>query len=245
MRWTRAATRSRANHKTPQDNKALHAHVKGFYYDNNFTYQLVSKLYICPVMPTQSSVIIIPDTRTRILDLAEALLLGRGFNAFSYQHLARELGMKPAAIHYHFPRKDDLGTALVSRQLRRLRKWRDLPRVADLPPNEQLEALFAVYDNHLGHDRRVCLFGALAADFRTLPAPMQAELRTFNRELTEWLAQVLAVGRATGTLRFLGSPAAKAAQVLITLAGALQVARVHDETPFQVIVGQLRLELLA
>ena len=62
--------------------------------------------------------------------------------------------------------------------------------------------------------------------------------------MTEWLAEVLAVGRATGALCFVGSPPAKSAQVLITLAGALQVARVHDETPFQVIVGQLRLELL-
>ena len=185
-----------------------------------------------------------PDTRTRILDLAEVLLLERGFNAFSYHHLARELGMKPAAIHYHYPSKDDLGTALVARQLRRLRKWRALPRVTSLGPAQQLDALLAVYETHLGHNRRVCLFGALAADFRTLPATMQAELRTFNRELTEWLAEVLAVGRATGALRFVGSPAAKAAQVLTTLAGALQVARVHDEVPFQMIVGQLRLELL-
>ena len=196
-------------------------------------------------MMTPTSAALAPDTRTRILDLAEALLLERGFNAFSYQHLAKELGVKPAAIHYHYPSKDDLGTAVVARQLRRLRKWRDLPRVADLPPQLQFEALLAVYENHLGHDRRVCLFGSLAADFRTLPAPMQAELRTFNRELTEWLAQVLAVGRATGSLRFVGSPAAKAAQVLTTLSGALQVARVHDETPFQVIMGQLRLELFA
>ncbi|MBD2721958.1 TetR/AcrR family transcriptional regulator [Hymenobacter armeniacus] len=186
-----------------------------------------------------------PDTRTRILDLAESLLLERGFNAFSYQHLAKALGVKPAAIHYHYPSKDDLGTAIVARQLRRLRKWRDLPRVADLPPAEQLEALFAVYDNHARQECRVCLFGALAADFRTLPAPMQAELRTFNGELTAWLAQVLAVGKATGALRFVGSPSAKAVQVLTTLAGALQVARVHDETPYHTIVSQLRLELLA
>jgi TetR/AcrR family transcriptional repressor of nem operon len=184
------------------------------------------------------------DTRTRILDLAESLLLERGFNAFSYQHIARELGVKPAAIHYHYPSKDDLGTAIITRQLRRLRKWRDLPRVTDLAPNEQLEALFAVYDTHVSHDCRVCLFGALAADFRTLPALMQHELRTFNRELTEWLAQVLAVGRATSTLRFVGSPTAKAVQVLITLAGALQVARVHDKSLFLNVVAQLRLELL-
>ena len=192
---------------------------------------------------TTAETALIPDTRTRILDLAEVLLLERGFNAFSYHHLARELGVKPAAIHYHFPSKDDLGTALVARQLRRLRKWRDLPRVTSLGPAQQLDALLAVYENHLGHDRRVCLFGALAADFRTLPATMQVELRTFNRELTEWLAEVLAVGRATAALAFVGSPAAKAALVLTTLAGALQVARVHDETPFKVIVGQLRLEL--
>ena len=196
---------------------------------------------LTPILPATLP----PDTRTRILDLAEELLLERGFNAFSYQHLAKELGVKTAAIHYHYPSKDDLGTAIVARQLRRLRKGRDLPRVANLLPAAQFEALVAVYDTHLGHERRVCLFGALAADFRTLPAPMQAELRTFNRELTEWLAQVLAVGRATGTLRFVGSPAAKAAQVLTTLVGALQVARVHDEIPFQVIVGQLQLELLA
>ncbi|MBD2770040.1 TetR/AcrR family transcriptional regulator [Hymenobacter sp. BT664] len=197
-------------------------------------------------MPLQSAPAAVPaDTRARILDLAEGLLLERGFNAFSYQHIARELGIKPAAVHYHYSSKDDLGTAIVARQLRRLRKWRDLPRVADLPPAEQLEALLAVYDSHARHACRVCLFGALAADFRTLPAPMQAELRTFNRELTEWLAQVLAAGRATASLRFVGSPAAKAAQVLTTLAGALQVARVHDETPFQLIVGQLRLELLS
>ena len=184
------------------------------------------------------------DTRTRILDLAEGLLLERGFNAFSYQHIARELGLKPAAIHYHYPAKDDLGLALVRRQLGRLRKWRDLPRVAALPPAAQLEALLAVYTGHLARERRVCLFGALAADFRTLPPAMQAELQTFNRELTDWLAQVLAAGRATGTLTFVGSPAAKALHVLTTLAGALQVARVHDETPFRAILGQLRLELL-
>lgn len=187
---------------------------------------------------------LIPDTRTRILDLAESLLQMRGFNAFSYQHIARELGIKPAAIHYHYPSKDDLGVAIVHRQLRRLRKWRDLPRVTELSPPQQLEALLVVYDTHLQHNRRVCLFGALAADFQTLPAPMQAELQTFNRELTDWLAQVLAAGRATGTLRFVGSPAAKSLLVLTSLAGALQAARVHDETPYRTVVAQLRLELL-
>jgi len=186
----------------------------------------------------------VTDTRVRILDLAEQLLLARGFNAFSYQHIAKELGVKPAAIHYHYPTKEDLGTAIIQRQRGRLRKWRGLPHLAEQPPILQLEALLEVYLTHLRQEQRVCLFGSLAAEFRTLPETMQRELRLFNQELTEWLAEVLAAGRASGTLVFRGEPLAKAAQVLSTLAGALQVARVHDEKHFYLVFDQLRSELL-
>ncbi|RTQ46828.1 TetR/AcrR family transcriptional regulator [Hymenobacter gummosus] len=184
------------------------------------------------------------DTRTRILNLAEELLLARGFNAFSYQHIAKDLGVKPAAIHYHYPSKEELGAAIVQRQLRRLRKWRDLPRVTELTPPQQLEALLDVYRHRAAHGPQVCLFGALAADFLTLPAVMQQELRTFSGELTHWLAGVLAAGRTDGSLQFAGHPFSKAAQVLTTLAGSLQVARVHGEEQFHYILRQLRTELL-
>jgi TetR/AcrR family transcriptional regulator, transcriptional repressor for nem operon len=185
-----------------------------------------------------------PDTRTRILNVAELLLLSRGFNAFSYQHIAKELGMKPAAIHYHYPTKDDLGTTIIRRQRGRLRKWSELPQVRELPPSAQLEALLTVYVGHLQHEQQVCLFGSLAAEFQTLPVAMQQELRLFTTELTEWLAKVLAAGRSAGSITFQGVAAVKAAQVLTTLAGALQVARVHDESQFYLIVNQLRSELL-
>lgn len=185
-----------------------------------------------------------PDTRTRILDLAEELLLARGFQAFSYQHIARALGVKPAAIHYHFPTKEALGVALIQRQHHRLQKWRTLPRVADLPPADRLRALFEVYRTHLRHDRRLCLFGALAGGFEVLPDPMRAALRTFTAELMHWLANVLAEGRDTNAITFVGHPEAKAAQLLTTLAGALQVARVHDERQFNLIEKQLLMELL-
>ncbi|GAA4383286.1 TetR/AcrR family transcriptional regulator [Hymenobacter koreensis] len=183
------------------------------------------------------------DTRTRILNLAEDLLLSRGFNAFSYQHIAKELAMKPAAIHYHYPGKEDLGVAIIRRQLMRLRKWRDLPRVTELTPPEQFEAFVDVYRGRAVTQRQVCFFGALAAEFQTLPEAMQQELRTLNVELTEWLASVLAAGRAANTLHYKGHPVSKAAQVLTTLAGALQVARVHDEQQCQRIIEQVRTEL--
>ena len=63
------------------------------------------------------------DTREEILNCAEELLQRRGYNAFSYQHIAVQLGIRNAAIHYHFPAKEDLGVALVQRYRQRFRDW--------------------------------------------------------------------------------------------------------------------------
>src|SRR5580700_10164193 len=55
------------------------------------------------------------DTATQILDVAERLAQVRGFNAFSYADVAKELKITNAALHYHFAGKSDLGEALIAR----------------------------------------------------------------------------------------------------------------------------------
>ena len=55
------------------------------------------------------------ETAERILDVANALLIDRGYSAFSYADIASELQLTKAALHYHFAGKADLGEALISR----------------------------------------------------------------------------------------------------------------------------------
>ena len=55
------------------------------------------------------------DTATRILDVAEELVQTRGLNAMSYGHVSARVGITNASLHYHFPAKADLTTALVVR----------------------------------------------------------------------------------------------------------------------------------
>jgi len=63
------------------------------------------------------------DTREQIMDRAAQLLMSRGYNGFSYRDISSHLGVKNAAVHYHFPVKADLAVALVEehRQLLRSR----------------------------------------------------------------------------------------------------------------------------
>src|SRR5579862_1501047 len=84
-------------------------------------------------------------TAERALDVAEALAQTRGFNGFSYAHVAAGLGITKASLHYHFPGKAELGEALITRYSERFAGA--LARIDDERPvaRERLEAYIEIY----------------------------------------------------------------------------------------------------
>ncbi|NIN35842.1 MAG: TetR/AcrR family transcriptional regulator [Gammaproteobacteria bacterium] len=55
------------------------------------------------------------DTRTRILDTAQDMILGNGYAGVSIDKLISRLGMTKGAFFHHFKSKGDLATALITR----------------------------------------------------------------------------------------------------------------------------------
>ena len=91
---------------------------------------------------------------------------------------------------------------------------------------------------------RMCLCGMLAAEYATLPAPMQDELRRFFDANEVWLAAVLEDGRRAGELAFRGPPKQRARSVLGALEGAMLVARTYgDGRRFQSAAKQVLADL--
>jgi TetR/AcrR family transcriptional regulator, transcriptional repressor for nem operon len=200
------------------------------------TYLLVSKI---------TGMIRSKNTKRVILDLAENLLQERGFNGFSYAHIASELRVKNAAIHYHFPTKEALGEAVVRRYRDRFQLWTHNGRVQDLSPEGKLEWFFGIY-MYLRADReQVCLAGSMEAEFSTIPEGLQEEIRALHRELLTWLEATLAEGRTTGVFSFKGEPENKAAVILSSLQGGLQMARALGKARFRKVVEQIKLDVLA
>ncbi|MEQ6292530.1 TetR/AcrR family transcriptional regulator [Vogesella sp. GCM10023246] len=176
------------------------------------------------------------DTRRKILDLAETLLLSRGFNAFSYQHISAGLGVRNAAIHYHFARKTDLGVALIERYRRRFARF--IAAQAGLAPAEQLERYFMLTDTYFQR-QQICPSGILSAELQTLPAEMQQVGGLFVAEMRAWAVDIVARGRADGSMQYAGSPAGMGALMFATMQGALQLAR-FDEDAIGSVKRQLR-----
>ena len=56
-----------------------------------------------------------PEGRRRILDVAAALFLERGYVGTSLRDIARAVGMKPGSLYYHFASKEALLEAILER----------------------------------------------------------------------------------------------------------------------------------
>jgi TetR/AcrR family transcriptional regulator, transcriptional repressor for nem operon len=182
------------------------------------------------------------DTGEEILNAAEDLLQRRGYNAFSYHHIAVQLGVRNAAIHYHFPAKEDLGVALVRRYQERFRQWIKTTNGID-DAWARLQAYFQTYLDFLQADCKCCPGGVLGTEFHAIPEAMREQARTLMREIYEWLVATLELGRGQGSMSFLGRSEDKALEIGAALQGGLQIARLAGPERFHQVLAQLSLEL--
>jgi TetR/AcrR family transcriptional repressor of nem operon len=168
------------------------------------------------------------DTSVRILDVAERLIQTRGFNGFSYADIANELLITKASLHYHFATKAALGVTLLDRYTSQFAAA--LQQISERRggAREQLRRYVAIYSDVLRGDR-MCLCGMLAAEYTTLPEPMQHSVRKFFDTNERWLAKVLGSGRRSGELEFHGSPAKVAQGLIGGLEGAMLIARPYGD----------------
>ena len=185
------------------------------------------------------------STASRVLDTAERLVQVRGFNGFSYADIAAELQITKASLHYHFATKADLGEALIARYAARFFAALDAADRAGASAPAKLSAYAKLYADVLSQ-QRMCLCGMLAAEYPTLPGPMQSAVLDFFDHNEAWLQAVLEQGRSDGTLEFT-CPARDTARMIISgLEGAMLVTRPYgDAGRFQVAADSLLASLTA
>ncbi len=169
-----------------------------------------------------------PPTALRILDIASRLVQTRGFNGFSYAHIAAELGVTKASLHYHYPSKADLGKRLIERYEQDFAAALERIEAETDDAFLRLQRYARIYAGVLGNEK-MCLCGMLAAEHGTLPAPMRRTLQHYFDLNEAWLAKVLDGGRRRGQLRFDGPPREVAELLVGALEGAMMMARSYGD----------------
>ncbi|QUY41963.1 TetR/AcrR family transcriptional regulator [Acaryochloris marina S15] len=133
------------------------------------------------------------NTATQILDVAQEMVRNRGYSAFSYADISKQVGIRKASIHYHFPSKDELVKELVKRYREGMMRACDRITQSNTKPDQQMFQFAHLYRNGL-EEKQICLCAMLAADYEVLPQPVRDEIQTFFHETEAWLTTLLQQG---------------------------------------------------
>ena len=166
------------------------------------------------------------ETAERIMKTAEALMIERGYSAFSYADISEAVGIRKPSIHFHFPTKAALAVSVL-----RAHRERTVEGTAQLDrqiedPRKRLHAYVQYWETCIReHTASFCVAALMGAELPSLPEEVQTEVRLHFRALGEWLERTLKAGVKVGTIKLQDSAATEAQTLMAVVHGAMLSAR--------------------
>ncbi|WP_413558499.1 TetR/AcrR family transcriptional regulator [Bdellovibrio sp. HCB209] len=165
-------------------------------------------------------------TKLQAIEIAKGYLQLRGFNGFSFQDIADELGIRKASLHYYFASKEDLGLALIEDYTHSFQEW--AKKHEELEPVEKIKKFIDMYYFFSQDDLKVCPGGVFCIDYNTLPTKLKKAVSDFQQNTQDWLEETIRQGIKSKTLKPTLKPKETAALFYSTAQGSLQVARMQN-----------------
>lgn len=166
------------------------------------------------------------ETAERILKAADALMVDRGYSAFSYADISEAVDIRKASIHHHFPTKADLATAVLRARHERLVEGTKQLEQRMENPLARIEAYIRHWEGCI-RDRSMefCVAVLMGAELPSLPEPLQKEVRLYFKALGEWFKETLEEGVRQGVVTLHGSAETEAQTLMAVVHGAMLSAR--------------------
>ncbi|MFZ6730681.1 TetR/AcrR family transcriptional regulator [Undibacterium sp. Ji42W] len=161
----------------------------------------------------------------RIIDAAQGLIQQQGYNGFSYDDVAKLVGIKKPSIHHHFSKKEELVTVLVQRYTHRFRGELLVIEGLHASPMERLAAYAAVFEQTFNRERRLCVCGMLGAESGSLPEAVADEIARFFKVNLDWLTQIMTDAQHAGLIKNNCAAESLAQTYLSALEGAMVLGR--------------------
>ena len=180
------------------------------------------------------------NKRDDIMDVAERMIRMGGFHGFSFRDIAHEIGIKSASVHYHFPTKADLGSAVAKRYAEQL--------IAALPEPESFEGQKAEvaaqflrqgFQASLEREGLICLCAVLSAEAAGIPENVALKSREFFLEVCAWLIKAFSFSSDLCKTSE-EDRETMALTVISRLEGAMILAKgIEDQSAFMRLTSQL------
>lgn len=181
------------------------------------------------------------STREKIIQLGDDLLRKQGFNAFSYADISKPLHIKNAAVHYHFPSKQDLAVAIALWHKDNFDRFSQ--KMANKEPKDRLKTFLNFYHSiHLSE--KVDIIGAFATDWHSLEPKVQTEVQEFTELVINWLSELIQEGLDIGQFRTTQNARTTALRILSSIFASTQLVRITGDHDFTRVKNSILEELI-
>lgn len=163
--------------------------------------------------------------KQELITVAQTKVREGGYNNFSFRELAKEVGIKSASVHYHFPTKADLGAEVAKQYTDAFMNALGEPKAISDAGNDPIIAFATLFKSSLHQDKQMCLCGLLGAEADILPDLVRGEVKHFFKRTLVWLEQAYSYSKQSNTL----NAKQLAIQTMSVLEGAMMISIVNED----------------
>lgn len=178
------------------------------------------------------------NRKKQIVDLALKLIQQKGYVAFSYDDISKQLGVTKASIHYHFEKKEDLGVAVTERILLKLQESFMLIKNSPVSAEDKLKQ-FIEQQAQRFECTEICPISSLQTDYESLPNAVQEKLEEVSRLELRVMKELVAEAQAENIINSSEDVHQVAVTILSSVKGALLYRRVLGDNVLSEVLNQL------
>ncbi|XPF93839.1 TetR/AcrR family transcriptional regulator [Colwellia sp. RE-S-Sl-9] len=174
--------------------------------------------------------------KQELLQLAQNKVREGGYNNFSFRELAKDIGIKSASVHYHFPTKADLGAELAKLYTDNFINALGDPKIHKDSGKNPVAIYVEQFRQALHQDKKMCLCGLLGAESDVLPEQVRGEIKRFFKKNLAWLEQAYLCVKTTDAV----SAKQLAIKTISVLEGAMMISiAIKDNSVFDQAIVDL------
>jgi len=177
-------------------------------------------------------------TRERLMVAAERLFAEHGFAGVSLRAIIGDAQVNLAAIHYHYPGKEDLLAAIIDQYISRYEELDKQLSTPGITSRQKIETIINRYSN-LCDQNKICIIGSVCSDYNTMPENVKTKLSQLIEMVLSMVEKVLQQGRRNGEFIFSETARTKSLMIMTNLAAGVQLARITGEKDYRAICKNL------
>ena len=186
------------------------------------------------------------QTKLRILEAAEPLMLEKGFHAVGLNEILASVNMPKGSFYHHFKSKEDFGVELLKHYTAEGHEYKRKMLLSPTPEPDPLQRLLTFFEQGVSKScesggKCPCLALKLASEVSNFSDPMREVLAESSATSIDILASVIREGIAKGSVSSKVDPPVMAALIFDLWSGAgLRAASERSTAPFRSAITFIR-----